>query len=157
MWIALFIIGIIVAIRKKWKKQIKIFILIFAVVIFKIGFAQNDFFTVQGKLILPEKDGFVYVYLVDEKQFNIPFTGIDTLKYRADKTEISFCFKNVKIGKYAIRCFQDKNGNKKLDKGLFGPTEPYGFSWRNKKKFPLDFEDIVFFVNKNKYIKITLN
>lgn len=39
-------------------------------------------------------------------------------------------------GYYAICCFQDLNGNQRLDTNLFGvPTEPYGFSRNARPKF----------------------
>ncbi len=39
-------------------------------------------------------------------------------------------------GYYAICCFQDLNGNKRLDTNMFGvPTEPYGFSRNARPKF----------------------
>lgn len=38
-------------------------------------------------------------------------------------------FPDLKPGTYGVAVFQDKNGNGKMDKGLFGiPKEPYGFS-----------------------------
>jgi len=153
----MFIVGIIIAIRKKTKKKNLIILLIITTGIFKVALAQNNVYTVKGKILLPKKGGFVYLYMVDENYFHIPRSGLDTLKYKADKSEITFNFKNVKSGKYAIRCFQDENDNGKLDKGLFGPTEPYGFSWKYKKTFPFDFDDVAFIVNKNTYIKIIIN
>jgi uncharacterized protein (DUF2141 family) len=36
---------------------------------------------------------------------------------------------NLPAGHYAAAAYHDENGNKKLDKNIFGaPTEPYGFS-----------------------------
>ena len=38
-------------------------------------------------------------------------------------------FTNLPAGNYAAAAYHDENGNKKLDKNIFGaPTEPYGFS-----------------------------
>ena len=42
---------------------------------------------------------------------------------------ITYHFQNVKQGMYGIRCFQDLNNNNKLDRALFGPSEPWGLSW----------------------------
>jgi len=49
-------------------------------------------------------------------------------------------------GRYAIALYQDRNGNDRLDKNIFGmPTEPYGFS--NDASAPMgppDFEQAAF-------------
>jgi uncharacterized protein (DUF2141 family) len=37
-------------------------------------------------------------------------------------------FENVPYGDYAVKVFHDENDNKKLDIGLRGPKERYGFS-----------------------------
>ena len=43
---------------------------------------------------------------------------------------------NLPEGQYALSCFQDLNGNGKLDTNLVGiPTEPYGFSNNARPKF----------------------
>jgi len=97
-----------------------------------------------------QKNGNIYVYLVDEAVFKTPFTGIqDTLIHIGEaerkKQMVAFTFKAVKPGTYGIRCFQDVNGNGKLDKGLFGPKEPWGMSWQKEKPamWP-KFKDIAF-------------
>jgi len=51
--------------------------------------------------------------------------NVDTKEISTKK--VSFEFKDVKKGIYWIRCFQDLNGNGKLDFGLFGPIEPWGY------------------------------
>lgn len=46
-----------------------------------------------------------------------------------NQKEVSFVFKNIPKGKYAIAVFLDENDNYKLDKNIFGiPKEKYGFS-----------------------------
>jgi uncharacterized protein (DUF2141 family) len=37
-------------------------------------------------------------------------------------------FTNVPFGSYAVSAFHDENANAKLDLGIFGPIEKYGFS-----------------------------
>jgi uncharacterized protein (DUF2141 family) len=45
-------------------------------------------------------------------------------------------------GRYAIAVYVDRNGNGKLDRGMFGkPTEPYGFSNGGGMFGPPDFAD----------------
>jgi uncharacterized protein (DUF2141 family) len=45
---------------------------------------------------------------------------------------VRFTFKDVPAGAYAINCYQDTNGNGKLDCGTFGPKEPWGV-YRNAR------------------------
>lgn len=45
-------------------------------------------------------------------------------------------------GRYAVIVYVDRNGNGKLDRGMFGrPTEPYGFSNGGGSFGPPDFAD----------------
>jgi uncharacterized protein (DUF2141 family) len=47
----------------------------------------------------------------------------------AQKGTVSFTFKNLEEGKYAIVVYHDENHNKICDKNFFGiPTEAYAFS-----------------------------
>ena len=59
-------------------------------------------------------------------------------------------------GFYALRCFQDLNGNARLDIGLFGPNEPWALIWNGKKRFPPKFEDISFALEGDLRIDLTL-
>jgi uncharacterized protein (DUF2141 family) len=62
-------------------------------------------------------------------------------------------------GRYAIAVYVDRNGNGKLDRGLFGkPTEPYGFSNGGGMFGPPDFADAVIDVaDGGSAIRIDLN
>ncbi|SEH48272.1 DUF2141 domain-containing protein [Magnetospirillum fulvum] len=55
---------------------------------------------------------------------------------------------NLPPGRYAVALYQDRNGNDRLDKTMFGlPTEPYGFS--NDASAPLgppDFDQAAFVI-----------
>lgn len=64
--------------------------------------------------------------------------------------EIPFKFDDVSKGFYGIRCFQDLNSNKILDKGFLGPSEPWGMTWQRKKPaaWPV-FKDIAFMVDSD--------
>jgi uncharacterized protein (DUF2141 family) len=44
------------------------------------------------------------------------------------KSEAMTEFHNVPFGHYAVSVFHDENANSKLDLGIFGPLERYGFS-----------------------------
>ena len=72
---------------------------------------------------------------------------------------VSYCFKNIPAGPYAIAVFQDKNNDGKLNKNLFGaPKEPYGFSNNKYGRFgPPEFEDVCFEVKENKSVFLTIH
>ena len=74
------------------------------------------------------------------------------------ENKVRFSFQNVEKGTYGIRCFQDLNGDGKLNKGMFGPSEPWGMSWKEEKvlRWP-GFDKISFEVNSDiKNLRIVL-
>ena len=58
-------------------------------------------------------------------------------------------FEGIPYGIYAIKAYQDKNGNAKLDKNFMGiPNEPYGFSNNAQGEFgPPKWEDAKFIID----------
>lgn len=124
--------------------------------------AENETFSISGKVFFSYQKP-IYIFLVDEETSKKPFVGIDTLIIIPNSKDITngyitFKFTNIKKGEYGIRCFQDINGNKKLDRGLFGPKEPWGLSWNKYKTFwwP-SFKDFCFILTSDKkYINIKL-
>lgn len=109
-----------------------------------------DLFTVSGECAIMGR-GVLYMFLVDERSFPIPMSGIQTVTIPLDASgtetrRVGFAF-TVPQGTYGIRCFLDANGNGGLDRGLFGPMEPWGMSWRVRRPagFPR-FADILFAV-----------
>ncbi len=56
---------------------------------------------------------------------------------------VSFRFKDVPAGRYAVSAFHDLNGNQRLDRNMVGmPSEPYGFSRNARGKMgPPSFDD----------------
>jgi uncharacterized protein (DUF2141 family) len=99
------------------------------------------------------KTGTIYVYLVTEEVFKKPLTGLQTIVLDGNASAKSgngvfFHFRDVPIGVYGIRCFQDTNGNGKLDQGLFGPSEPWGMSWNSGKPSSWPRYENISFVNE---------
>ncbi|MCK4515256.1 MAG: DUF2141 domain-containing protein [Spirochaetaceae bacterium] len=80
-------------------------------------------------------EGLIYIYLLDEEIARIPLTGIQTLVLTPDESAgiLTFAFADITAGTYGIRCYQDTNGNGELDRGVFGPKEPWGMSWQGDK------------------------
>ena len=124
-------------------------------------FGQNSTYTIEGEVSFKGK-GTVYILLVNEEIFKKPNTVLQKIEKELSSEELSkgkfeFTFKNVPKGEYGIRCFIDENGNKKLDKSMFGPTEPWGMSWKDKKPFgPPKFSQMSFKLDHNIKIKITV-
>lgn len=64
---------------------------------------------------------------------------------------------DLKLGKYAVSVFQDVNSNGKIDIGMFGPTEPYGYSNNARNTFSEpDFKDQLFELKANQQLHIHL-
>jgi len=76
-------------------------------------------------------------------------------KIDADEVEIDA----LAPGRYAVVVYVDRNGNGKLDRGMFGrPTEPYGFSNGGGSFGPPDFADALIEVaDTGSAIRIDLN
>lgn len=103
-------------------------------------------FTLSG-MIRYSGSGEIYIYLVDEDVFSRPFTGISVITQKAGSGggELTYSFSNLTTGIYGIRCYQDRNGNGKLDRGLFGPTEPWDMSFNCEKPAKwIKFDQIAF-------------
>jgi uncharacterized protein (DUF2141 family) len=67
-------------------------------------------------------------------------------------------FTNLPPGFYAAAAYHDENGNKKLDKNLFGaPTEPYGFSNDARRLMSApSFEEARFEIRDNEVKEISI-
>lgn len=124
--------------------------------------AKNDSHRIEGDILFSEK-GKIYVYLVTEKIYEIPLTGLKTIILDPKEEDIAnkkmtFTFHDVEDGTYGIRCFQDQNGDGKLNRGMFGPSEPWGMSWKDARviRWP-SFDQIAFEVTADiNTIKIKL-
>ncbi len=79
-----------------------------------------------------------------------------TITKQVTSNKLIVKFKNIPKGVYGIRCYQDLNGNMKLDKGLFGPKEPRAMSWSKGRVFPPRFVAISFLLEKNISLKLEL-
>ena len=118
-------------------KKITLFMSGFLILIIPIVFAQSSGYIISGEVMIYDV-GDVYIYLADEETAKTPMTGNKVIIIKDDSTnkdfrKVSFQFENVEEGVYAIRCYQDVNGNGKLDKGLFGPKEPWWLSYQGER------------------------
>jgi uncharacterized protein (DUF2141 family) len=123
--------------------------IVFLIWIAVFNLEAEDRFKITGQVLIGE-EGVLYIYLVDEKQFSIPFTGVVELVVpispaHLDSGTVPFAFQRIPAGRYGIRVFIDTNDNGKLDRGLFGPSEPWGMSWQEKRVARIPhFKDIAF-------------
>jgi hypothetical protein len=99
-----------------------------------------------GTIEIPSDRGCVYVFLVTERDMSVPGTGascriIEPVPF-AD--HVRYQFTETPEGTYALRIFQDSNGNGKLDFSITGPSEPWALTWSGKKRGIPRFRDISF-------------
>ncbi|MCK5200350.1 MAG: DUF2141 domain-containing protein [Spirochaetales bacterium] len=135
-------------------KKILLFMSGFLLMVTYIVFAQSGGYIISGEVLIYDV-GDIYIYLADEETAKTPMTGNKVIIIKDDSTnsgfrKVSFQFENVEEGVYAIRCYQDVNGNKKMDKGLFGPTEPWWLSYQGERHSRIPkFSDISFRVESD--------
>ncbi|MDD5008495.1 MAG: DUF2141 domain-containing protein [Syntrophorhabdaceae bacterium] len=124
--------------------------------------AQQATFKVSGEIVFP-KTGNLFVQLITREEFDsgkdagfgvVVAVGPEDIK----KGRAPFSFTGVPKGIYGIRCFQDVNGTGKMEKGIFGPKEPWGTYRPARPTFHAPrFDEIAFEVNKDiKDIEIEL-
>ena len=102
-----------------------------------------------------KRTGQIYVGLVNSAE---NFAGESYRTKVADVSasgEISVSFDSLTAG-YAVRLFQDMNGNKKIDFDGRMPTEPFGFSNVTMLMGPPDFDQCAFDLAENKRIQVGL-
>jgi uncharacterized protein (DUF2141 family) len=115
--------------------------------------AENTY-EISGRVLINE-GGVLHIYLVDEDQFSVPFTGIKEVVISITSAHLEsgfaqFSFPKISSGHYGIRVFIDTNGNDRLDRGLLGPHEPWGMSWQGKRISGIPhFKDIAFFLEED--------
>ena len=71
---------------------------------------------------------------------------------------VSYTFRNLPVGTYAVAVWHDENKNKVLDENWIGvPTENYGFSLNKYGTFgPPNFKDVSFKINQGKLTTLTI-
>ncbi len=83
---------------------------------------------IAGEIRFPKK-GALYLVLLSRDASGKETTERSEVRKlspeEAAKGIVRYEFTNVAPGRYALRCFQDVNGNGKIDIGMFGPKEPW--------------------------------
>jgi len=126
----------------------KLLFLFVSLLITEASFADNIFVTVEINGVIVN-GGLVYVAVYSNEN-----------DYKAETTSIKFILdpvsttitRNLELanGEYVVSVFQDKNGDKKLNSGIFGiPAEPVGKTNYNLKGSPGGFNKLKAPVNSN--------
>lgn len=97
-------------------------------------FSQNHF-TVEVSKLVADK-GTVHLGLYNKEiGFLNESAAIASAKVKATGNKVSYTFKNLPIGEYAVAVYQDENSNGKCDRNIIGyPTEGFGFSKNYRPK-----------------------
>jgi uncharacterized protein (DUF2141 family) len=124
----------------------RIALALFCTAVLSIGTVYAAEHEVSGTIETVES-GPIFVSIYDETGFDeeVPLQALIIPADELNDGVGVFSFVGLESGAYAIRCFQDLNGNEVLDFGRFGPTEPIGF-YRESTVFgrPPQFDEISF-------------
>jgi len=89
--------------------------------------------------------GDIRAALIDnEKSYTSKSNYLQRMVVPVTSTVTMFSFDNVDPGSYVIQLFHDANQNEKMDMGLFGPKEPYGFSNNPQVKKKPKYSEVTF-------------
>ncbi|MNK50255.1 hypothetical protein D3C87_691290 [compost metagenome] len=135
----------------------KIIGLIFLITINTTLFAQHHF-TVDVSDLVADK-GSVYLGLYNKKGgFLKENTAFANAKVKTTGKKISYTFKNLPVGEYAVAVYQDVNNNGKCDRNMIGyPTEGFGFSKNYKPKMSAPkFDDVKISIRQSTKTSISL-
>ena len=94
----------------------------------KVGHLHTLYVKIDN-IVLKKGTLYIAIYANKDNFLKNPFMKI---RIKVQSSKINCEFKNVPDGEYSMAIFQDLNENKKLDKILFMPIEPYGFSGNGK-------------------------
>ena len=100
------------------------------------------------------RSGKLYVGLANNQA---SFTGESFQRKVIDVTpsgELTTVFGGLPAGKYAVRLFQDLNGNEKMDFSGQMPSEPFGLSNVSMLMGPPDFDQSSIDLTENKSIRV---
>lgn len=122
--------------------------------ILNTAFAQSmdTTYSVRGVITNYKPDKTIYVAMFsnsnDFKQCK-PYKKLRFSQNQLPPDTLLFIFSEVEPGEYIIASYQDINGDGKMNKGLFGPTEPYRIYKPNYGLFGPKFSKCKFTVNGN--------
>lgn len=106
----------------------------------------------------PEKGSHIRIGLYREQGFPEEGKQAYSKAVEIEGDEAHAVFEDIPAGTYAIACYQDSNGNKKLDRGIFNiPKEPCGFSRNKFRRFgPPSFSDVCFDLEEDEELELEI-
>ena len=132
---------------------------IFMLVCVGISFAQKQYSLNVKVTGIENYNGEIELALYkDPKKFAKLGQTYRLVRIKPDNSTLSYEFKNLDQGKYAICLFHDENNNKVCDKNFLGiPTEAYAFSNNTRPRFSIPtFEECSTYLDKNKTFSIKM-
>ena len=107
---------------------------------------------------MKDVQGSLYVSLYNkEASFDSNENAVKRQKVSVDKTTITLNLGDLPAGEYAVKAYQDVNGNGKLDFTTMGPpSEAFGSSSKSKELAPSSYKDAKFTLDKNLQIQMHL-
>lgn len=127
---------------------------LFSLILTTISYSQqpDTTFSVSGLITNVEKGKAVFIALFsNQKDFkkHIAYKKQGFKRVDVSGNPIHYVFDNVESGEYIIVAFQDINGDKKINIGIFGPKEPCEIFKPKKSLFRPKFEKCKFCINTN--------
>ena len=132
---------------------------IFMLVCVGISFAQKQYSLTVKVTGIENYNGEIELALYkDPKKFAKVGQTYRLVRMKPDNSTLTYEFKNLDQGKYAVCLFHDENNNKICDKNFLGiPTEAYAFSNNIRPRFSVPtFEECSTYLDKNKTISIKI-
>lgn len=115
---------------------------LFSCTIFQAQTTATVTVTVEG---ISNPTGTIYAALCNDASAFPRGTAVQEIKVKVKKKgKMVFKFKKVPQGEYALRLYQDLDGNEKMDFNGPMPTEPFGFSNVKMMMGPPSFEQSMF-------------
>jgi len=107
---------------------------------------------------IKSSQGDLLVAVYDKAEhYNTNTNWVAVKKVKMEATKMALAFAGLPAGNYAIKLFQDENGNGQIDMNSMGiPTEPYGFSNNGGSYGPPSFDEAKVVVDKATEIEIQL-
>lgn len=134
-------------------------ITIFIIGFFGYSFAQKQYSLTVKVTGIENYNGEIELALYkDPKKFAKVGQTYRLVRIKPDNSNLTYEFKNLDQGKYAICLFHDENNNKVCDKNFFGiPTEAYAFSNNIRPRISVPtFEECSTYLDKNKTLSIKI-
>ncbi|MCL1955178.1 MAG: DUF2141 domain-containing protein [Spirochaetes bacterium] len=133
----------------------KLFFLCVLFLFFESLFADNIYTTIEINGVTVN-GGLVYVAVYSNENDYKNETAFTSFILKPDNSSLTY-FLDLPEGEYVVSAFQDKNGDEKLNTGLFGiPSEHVGKTNYNLKGSPGGFNGLKVPINSNS-TKLTIN